>query len=134
MKSVLKYILAFVFISSALMKLIDLRNTINLYAAYFDLSYDFTRILLVVLIITEVTFAVLIVSELLKNKIVFYLITSALIVFTSVSIVLMVKGVDNCGCFGTLLPDKPIISIFKNLILLAVLFFLRKKTLEEHYA
>ena len=134
MKNILKYFLAFVFFFSAFMKLIDFRNTEYFYSTVIKLPVDAVKIMLSLLIILELIFAGLISFDFILNKTIYYLIFFSLLFFTVTSIAFMIFGTDNCGCFGTIIIDKPVISVIKNIILFTILFFLRRKTITKQYA
>ncbi len=119
---------------SALMKLIDLRNTIYFYSAVLGMSYNLTRMLLLMLIAAEFAFALFIISGHITKNVIFYLIASALAVFTIASIIFWVNGASNCGCFGTMFIESPVVSILKNIVLFIVLIILRRKAMEGRYA
>ena len=134
MKNTLKYFLAFVFFFSAFMKLIDFRNTEYFYSTVIKLPVDAVKIMLSLLIILELIFAGLISFDFILNKTIYYLIFFSLLFFTMTSISFMIFGIDNCGCFGTIIIDKPVISVIKNVILLIILFILRKQIIIKQYA
>ncbi|MHB1687136.1 MAG: MauE/DoxX family redox-associated membrane protein [Ignavibacteriaceae bacterium] len=134
MKNILKYFLAFVFLFSAFMKLIDFRNTVYFYSTVIGLPIGAIKILLALLIMLELIFAGFISFDFILNKTIYYLIFFSLLFFTVTSIAFMIFGIDNCGCFGTIIIDKPVISIIKNVLLFTILFILRKKTINKQYA
>lgn len=52
-----------------------------------------------------------------------------LVIFSSHLSYLILQGVNtNCGCFGDLIPMTPIQALIKNIITIAILFFLYKVT------
>ena len=134
MKAFIKYLLALVFLISSAMKLIDFRNTINFYSGVLDLSFNLARILIVLLILIELMFSLFILFDFIKYNTVFYLIACALIIFTAASVMFWITGINNCGCFGTIITDKPLVSIIKNIFLFAALIVLRKQTVRVKYA
>ena len=71
--------------------------------------------------------------DFILNKAIYYLISFSLLFFTMISIVFMIFGIENCGCFGTIIIDKPVISIIKNVILFTILYVLKKKSINKQY-
>jgi hypothetical protein len=84
-------------------------------------------------IIIGVEFALgffLIAHGLLKKKLV---IISSILLLLALTIHLVILYINvgndaNCGCMGTVLPMKPLPSILKNVILLAILLYIHKHT------
>lgn len=133
MKNVLKYSLAVVFLFTAFLKLIDFRDTVYFYFNVIGLPIGAIKVLLAVLIMLELIFAWLISFDFILNKAIYYLISFSLLFFTMISIVFMIFGIENCGCFGTIIIDKPVISIIKNVILFTILYILKKKSINKQY-
>ena len=134
MKTLVKYLLALVFILSAVMKLIDFRNTINFYSGVLSISFVLSKTLVIVLIAVELMFSVFTLNKLVKINAVFYLIMAVLILLTAISVWFWAKGINNCGCFGTIIVDKPAVSVIKNVLLFVALIVLRKNTVRVNYA
>lgn len=121
------------FILSAVTKLIDLNNTVNLYISITGLSYGTIKVGLVTIIIMELFFAFLILFGFVKKYQVYFSLVIMIAAFTAANILFLLFGIDNCGCFGTLFKIGPLESIGKNIFLIILLFLLRLKMLKEEY-
>ena len=131
--AILKYCLCIVFILSAVSKLIDFNNTMNLYLSITGLSYETIKAGLVIIIMMELFFAFLILFGFVKKKQVYFSLVIMIAAFTAVNILFLLLGIDNCGCFGTLFKIGPLESIGKNIFLIILLFLLRLNMLKEEY-
>lgn len=130
---ILKYLLVIIFIFSALTKIIDFTNTAYLFMGLTGWSFNNIKISMVILIITELFIAYVIYSDIINNKNVFIIVLTMILLFTIYGIVLLNRGYDNCGCFGTLLKIGPVESIGKNIFLIILLIFLRSKLFRKKY-
>lgn len=81
--------------------------------------------MLISFILIEIIIAILITLELFNIQIVFNIIIYLLIIFNFFGLYLIFIGADNCGCFGTVYSVKPVPTIIKNIILIAIVFFLK---------
>jgi len=131
MIKILKYFIVFLFLLSATAKLINFNSTVNFYISNTGISYNITKTSIVIVILTELFIAVTIFTDLICVKNVFLFITITIILFTLSNIVFLILGLDNCGCFGTILKIGPVESIGKNILLIILLIILRKKMLKK---
>jgi hypothetical protein len=118
--------LGIIFLLSALLKLIDFNSTVELFADMLGFEIILIRIFLMFLILVELIIAYLIIEDYVKNKYIFFTIGGMIAAFILVNFFFLVKGYNNCGCFGKLVNSSPLLSVIKNVILLYGLFYLWK--------
>ena len=125
MKNVLTYVLrvlvGLVFLFSATAKLIGI-DAFEIYLFSFGWFSLGTAYLLARLVIAaEYTLGILLIAN-LRAKFAFWASLALLAGFTVLLIVLAAEGNrDNCNCFGELVDLNPVQSIWKNLVLIALL-------------
>lgn len=121
----LSYMVSFIFGVSAILKTIYFNDTLNYFNNIFCLGLLIIKLILVFLIFLEliVTFTMA-----LKTNIpnIFYIgIIVLLLFFSAISIGFIITDIDNCACFGTILPVKPLPTIIKNFTLITIILILR---------
>lgn len=132
LQKIIKYTLGLVFLLSAFLKLIDFNATVELFTNILGFGIWFIRIFLILLIFAELIVAYLIIEDYLKNKYIFFAIGGMIAAFILVNFFFLVKGYNNCGCFGNLVSSSPLLSIIKNAVLLYGLFYLWKNTVPSY--
>ena len=132
--SLFSYIVSFVFIFSAMTKIADFRNTIDFFLSILGIDYIITQYIIILFILFELGLAFMIAIRTFHTQFFLNSTIILLIFFILISIGFIYRGIDNCGCFGTLLPVRPIPTIFKNLVLIAMLMFLKNWERKNCYA
>jgi len=130
----LRYLVGFVFIFSSITKLLDFQDTLNFFVNIIGTQYVVTKFLLAFLILIELALGTMIMTQFIRQQIVYSITIGLLVFFILVSIGFIWKGIDNCGCFGTVLTVKPLPTIIKNFFLIAILVFLKNKDQNKNYA
>ncbi len=126
LRNVIKYIVGIVFLVSAVLKLIDYSLTVEYFANIFGLESVPVKILLSLLIILEIVVSYLIMTDYLKNKFVFLSVFGIIMAFIIVNLFFLLNGYSNCGCFGKSVSSSPTAAIFKNIIMLFLLYYLKR--------
>jgi len=134
MMSLFSYLVSFVFIFSAMTKIADFLNTINFFCSILGIDYIITKYIIILFILVELGLAFMIAVRTFHTQFFINSTIALLAFFIVISIWFIYIGIDNCGCFGTLLPVKPVPTIFKNLILIAILMFLKNWERKNCYA
>jgi uncharacterized membrane protein YphA (DoxX/SURF4 family) len=126
-KSLLQWLIGITFIVSAILKLISI-DQFDLYIYSFGIfNFTWGSFLSRVLIAFELLLGLLLISRLYYRK-VWYLTLITMIGFTLFLIYTAIfRNDSNCHCFGSLVEISPVESIVKNLILIALLFFVYKQ-------
>lgn len=125
MNKFLKGTTSAIFGISAFAKILDYEDTVAYFANLADINVEVVHYLVAAAILIELAFAYLLVSNQRSANTVYIAMLLTLIMFlgTSVSMVFMKAG--NCGCFGTFLEVNPLISVLKNLLLIAMTYLLK---------
>jgi hypothetical protein len=110
---------AAVFAASASLKLLDFSATAELFGAILRLPDAFTRVALATLIALEMGSAYLLVAH-WTSPLALRAVTAVCISFLLASVALWIRGESNCGCFGAWVTITPVETVFKNLLLTAV--------------
>ena len=126
-QSILKSIFISIILISATTKALDFRNVVILMNTTFNISFYTANILLGFLITVEIAISVLIWKESYQLVLVYHLIIFLFIIFIVVNVLSIMLGINNCGCFGTIISIHPVISLVKCIILLLILGYLRYK-------
>ena len=127
MKHILKHILIFSFLLSAIVKAIDFEKTILLFEDILGIGYENAGIVLSILIMVETSISYLIFKGLYKYRVVNVCILSMLGLFVLVNIVFLFQGADNCGCTGTIFVSDPGFSLLKSSLLFGIFIFFKTK-------
>lgn len=119
MRTVLRYLVAVVFISSAVGKLWDFSATAFMLSASTGIGEGAVRGLLSGLIALELALAagltMVAVQRRWIDRAAFAIVGS----LTVAGVALWLRGADNCGCFGTVISVSPAATLAKNVVLLA---------------
>jgi len=115
------------FIVSAIFKLLSL-DQFELYIYSFNLmSLTLCGLVARVVIACELLFGILLIIK-LKYKSVWWLTLLMLIGFSLLLIyVILFRHDDNCHCMGEIVKLKPAASLIKNLVIIALMMFIRKE-------
>ncbi len=119
--TIFKYIIALIYISSAVLKLIDFEATVLIIQSIVHIDIMLLKTALFVLILTEVSIAVTLLLNYLKLLAKYVLIFLS-IIFIVFNLVLIFKGIDNCGCFGASIKQSPYISLIKNIAIIIMIY------------
>ncbi len=127
MNTVLRIVIGFVFIFSAVAKLYDIDH-FELYVFSFKLlSFDIAAIFSRIIIAFEFALGSLFVIGVFR-KTVFWIGMLTLSIFSFFLLILGLSGnSENCNCFGELLELGPWDSLFKNLVLIILLLLIKKQ-------
>ena len=128
MKNTLKYIMIFIFLISALLKIMDFENTVLLFTDILDLPHKDAKTGLIVIIVIELLISLVILKSWCHKKSIYY---ACLIVFCSfiiLNISLLSHGVQNCGCMGTLIISDPLFSLIKSTLMLVLFVFISSES------
>ncbi len=120
-----KMLISLVLVVSALFKLFDFSATANYLQTLILFSVSFFKVALGLFIIIELIFAFLLVNT--RSPITVDLLVLLLTGFCVLNIYMIIQNYDNCGCFGTLIRVNPVITIIKNVVLIAMLLDIKRK-------
>ena len=126
---ILRIIVGLVFIVSGLAKLYPIEPFENIFIDLGISNWTLAPFMARLVIAFEIFLGAAIVFSLwLKNK-VYFLAQGTLLFFTGYLIYLLFTKGNNvdCGCFGSLIVLSPSVSIVKNVIMMAALFFIPKR-------
>ena len=126
----IRVLLGCVFVFSASAKLYAVDN-LELYIYSQQLfSFDVSTVIARLIISVELAIGLLLITNLYFN--ITYKITLYLLLFFSLFLAfkLIVSGQDNCNCFGEIIILKPAASLFKNFVLVILLFIIKNN--EDH--
>ncbi len=125
LRSILNKIISSIFAFSASLKILSFEESVLLFEEQFKVNFLFLALMLISLICLEILCAV----GLWQNNRLASKLSIALVIFFSTVVVLqLVLGVNNCGCFGTLIEISPSITLLKNMIILTLLTFILRRT------
>lgn len=122
--SMLRYFIAIIFIFSGLTKLIDIQKFNQLFLEnYFNLTW-LGNIVSITIPPIEVFLGIIILLN-KEKKWVYILLMNIMLIFTFFIFNSYLNN-DNfdCGCFGSVLKVSPIFSIFKNVFIIIICFYL----------
>lgn len=131
-----RILLGLLFIASAILKLFPIEAfDAKILEQVPFLGWTFTEILARTIIGFELALGVLIIAGFWMKKIVYPITLATLGFFTFILIYSLIRfgNQPNCGCFGELLPFTNIESLIKNLVLIALTFYLYKKSIHKSY-
>lgn len=129
---VLRLLVSATFIASSVLKLYSLES-FELYVYSFGLfSYTTTAFLARVLIMTEFLLGIAILFRIFYKQV--WWITMAMLVGLSLFLiyVALFRSNDNCHCFGDVIDLNATESIIKNIVLIGMLWFVRKQDEWHH--
>lgn len=129
---VLRLLVSVTFIASSVLKLYSLES-FELYVYSFGLfSYTTTAFLVRVLIMTEFLLGIAILFRIFYKQV--WWITMAMLVGFSLFLiyVALFRSNDNCHCFGDVIDLNTTESIIKNIVLIGMLWFVRKQDEWHH--
>lgn len=132
-KNIVRYFIAILFLVSAITKIIDFRNTILFFENIFGIDYFLVKTGLIILILLELF---IVYGFIVKgvNSVNFYKSVAGLLaVFIMTSLYFEIREINNCGCFGTSIESSPLLTIIKNILIIAGLIFLVRKEKENGY-
>ncbi|MCL5029531.1 MAG: hypothetical protein M1480_11015 [Bacteroidetes bacterium] len=114
-------IIALIFMSSAILKLVDFQSTVVMLQDIISIQNITVNIGLYLLIIIEAFIAAALILNLFKHSIknLIFFLSTAFIVF---NLVLIFKGIDNCGCFGGSVKQSPYLSLIKNILIMIMAY------------
>ncbi|MEW5842843.1 MAG: MauE/DoxX family redox-associated membrane protein [Bacteroidota bacterium] len=124
-KRVMENIIGLVFIGSAIAKLLDFNDTIQFLISILGLNFLIVKTALIALSMVEIFIGVSFFINIWKNQIVYSVIISIIVFFILFNVYFFFNSYTNCGCFGTKIESSPLLSLFKNIIILAYLLFVR---------
>jgi uncharacterized membrane protein YphA (DoxX/SURF4 family) len=133
---ILRVFLGLLFIASAILKLFPIEAfDAKILEQIPFVGWTFSMILARVIIGFELTLGILIIAGFWTRKIVYPITLAMLVFFTITLIYSLVRfgNQPNCGCFGELLPFSNLESLFKNLVLIVLTFYLYKKSSNKSY-
>ena len=119
MKRIVEYLIAAIFIISALLKLLDFQNTANFISGFSGIGYSTVKPSLILLSSIEMLIGLLFIAKLWENNPAYFGILSLTVFFIIISLFMAFKGYSNCGCFGTQIESYPVISLIKNFLIAA---------------
>lgn len=130
LKAVIRIGIGLFFIVSAVLKLLSL-DQFELYIYSFDLlNFTWSTLAARAIIASEILLGILLIIK-VKYKIAWWLTLLMLIGFSLLLVyVILFRNDSNCHCMGDLVEIKPSWSLVKNLVAIALLFFVRN---EEDY-
>ena len=128
----IRLLLGVFFIGTAVLKLLSIDN-FEIYIYSFGLfSYTWTTFFSRLLIFIELLVGISLILKILFRQ-VWWLTMLLMIGFTLFLIYAAIfRNDSNCHCFGSLIELNPIESIFKNIIVLALLLFIRNENSHDH--
>lgn len=125
-KTIVRILIGLMFITSAILKLISL-DTFEVYVYSFHIfNFFMAELAARGLIILELMMGFLLILK-VDYKWIWRLALVVTIGFTLFLVyVALFRNDENCHCFGDLIEVKPIPSIIKNIVIILLLFFIRK--------
>ena len=130
----LRYFIVVVFFVSAAMKIDDFFNTSYFFSNTFGFSITTAKYLLFLLISVELFLGSAITAKVTILQKIYSMTIVLLILFVFLQLVFFYKGINNCGCFGTLWKMDPLISIMKTVLLLFIIIILKRNFERKSYA
>lgn len=121
----MKLLFVMIFLVSAISKILDFNNTLIYFSGVLKISLPVMYAGLWFLIMIELLVPVVVWMEKFKKPINFVSLQLLLLTFLIINIHFMVKGLDNCSCFGASIKSYPVFSMLKIIILMIILKFLK---------
>ena len=134
MTYIIRIIMILVFSCSALIKMYDYKNTLDLFQAITRFPESIVHLLINIIVIFELAAAILFYMNLHCTLFAKYFIVLLFMFFITAGIIMALTDNNNCGCFGTIVFIKPVHSIAKNIILLLLFHFLVKNSKRKRHA
>lgn len=128
LQNIIRNILGIVFLLSAILKLADYKATAVLFANLIGFEIGYAKIFLGVLILLEIIISYVFLADFIKNNFIYYSVSGMITIFIITNLVFLLKGYNNCGCFGSTIESSPLVSIIKNIIMLYGVYYLRNNT------
>ena len=128
-KFLLKNVLVIIFVISAGSKWYDFSNTSQYLELISGLPLAIIKVFLAGLILAELVISVLVLLDGYRSFVIYFAIIIILIFFMYLNILFQINGIENCGCFGTILAMPPTINLAKNIILVLIFHHMRKEFL-----
>ena len=124
MNKLIRFTLAFLFLSSGIFKLINNAHFIELLQNNYKISYNFSTIIALIINPLEILIGLIFLSNKF-NKIIGWFIISFILILTIFYVYsyFMYNNID-CGCFGEILKINPLTSIIKNIFILVCCYYL----------
>ena len=115
------YILSLTFLASGIGKLLEPAGAVNALVITFGISYDFSKILVLLLSNAEIALAVLILTKRFR-AISMRFVFGVLVFFLIFLVYVKTNGIilDDCGCFGGLIKRSIPEAIVDEIVLLAI--------------
>ncbi|MCU7502985.1 MAG: hypothetical protein HF314_07920 [Ignavibacteria bacterium] len=120
---IFRYILALIYLVSAVLKLIDFEATAVMIKEIVQLDLLYVRTALLILILLEASVATALVLDLMKRftRALLFALSGFFIIF---NIALILNGFDNCGCYGASIKQSPNLSLIKNILIVLMTFMI----------
>ena len=127
LKLIIRIGIGALFIVSAIFKLLSL-DQFELYIYSFNLmSLTLCGLVARIIIACEILFGILLIIK-VKYKTIWWLTLLMLIGFSLLLVyVILFRNDDNCHCMGELVKLKPLVSLIKNLVAIALMLFVRNE-------
>lgn len=132
-ENIVRYLIAVLFLISAITKIIDFRETILFFENIFGIDYLLVKTGLIILILLELFIVYGFIVKGINSANFYKPVAGLLAVFIIISIYFEIKEIDNCGCFGASIESSPLLTIIKNILMIAGLIFLARKEKERGY-
>lgn len=120
MRTALRLALAAVFAASAVLKGVDFDATAALVSSLVEMGDVPARAAVAALVLGEGVLAGVVALSLGGERRALAAATLAMIGFLALGVWMIGAGVENCGCFGSVLPMGPVETTIKNVVLLAL--------------
>ncbi len=124
----IEILLGFVFVISAFMKLYDFESTVQFINSITGLSIWVIKVGLFSLSFFEIIIGICFVSNRWRQQIIFYSILCLLCFFILISSYFLQQSYSNCGCFGTIIRIDPVITLFKNILILTFMLWAKRSS------
>ena len=130
LKIIIRIVIGVFFIASAILKLVSVDN-FELYIYSFNIfSFTMSSLAARAIIACELLVGILLIAK-VKYKEAWWLTMLMLVGFSLLLVyVILFRNDSNCHCMGDLVEIKPSLSLIKNLLVIALMLFIRK---EEDY-
>jgi len=132
-KNIVRYVIAILFLVSAITKITDFKNTILFFENIFEVDYFLVKTGLIILILLELFIVYGFIVKGVNSANFYKSVAGLLAVFIMTSLYFEIREINNCGCFGASIESSPLLTIIKNILIIAGLIFLLKKEKENGY-
>ena len=79
------------------------------------------------LILIELFFSLAVLQIKTNIQVIYTLMIILLFIFSGISVLFLFLKMKNCGCFGAAFRTDPILTIGKNVVLIGLILFLKKR-------